>query len=479
MNYSFLRPNYLGSENWNLQNTDMINIIFGRNGSGKSILLRNFRDQDKNTRHYVPPERGGNIKFELSYLLEEGNSSTRGKRRKSNFVNSFHQEAVTRLETVISKIGERAGRGKETPLLIPTMTELLSLVVPDFDVELYPKERNAQNNPYILKRLGGLSVEDISALSSGEVQMFTLALDVLTVAVLWKIEKVDDGIILIDEPDVHLHPDLQQTLSFFLVRLIEIFGVKLFIATHSTTLMAALGYHGSSTRVCFLDTSEANVNFELLKVKEKELINVLGGHALIGALFSHPMLLVEGPDDYLVWGQVPRHGIITLSVVPCEGNTIKSQQKFLENIFTSMHNKPQELGYALLDNDISKPSTSSHKQDYVPFIQIACHEIENLYLTDNVLQKLGYNTWEEAKCKIKKEANNYGEKKELLHSCDSWDRKNVDIKHLINEIARILDNQNLSWTLRLGKIIGDAKPNGMLADFLGKEVVSKLWPNNA
>jgi hypothetical protein len=478
MNYSLSRPNYLGSGNWQLQNTGMINIVFGRNGSGKSKLLRDFKDKDKNTRHYVSPERGGNIKFELSYLLEEGNPSTRGKRRKNNYASSFHQEAVTRLETVISKLGEQAGRGEKTPLLIPMMAGLLSLVVPDFDVELYPKERDNQNNPYILKRPGGSAVGDINDLSSGEVQMFTLALDVLTISALWQLEGVENGLLLIDEPDVHLHPDLQQILSLFFVKLTESFEIRIFIATHSTTLMSALGHHGGDVKACFLDVNEANLHFEFLETKEKELINVLGGHALIGALFSHPILLVEGSDDYLVWSQVPRHGVVTLSAVPCEGSAIKSQQKLLEKVFSSMHATSQELGYAILDNDVSKPSTDSHPQDFVIFIQLGCRELENLYLTDNVLQELGYNTWECAKKKIKEESDNYGEKKQLLDGCDSWDRKNVDIKKLISEVAKILDSQNLSWTLRLGKIIGKEKPSGMLEEFLGEEVVSKFWPNN-
>lgn len=474
MDYSVSRPSHLGSGAWQLKDTGTINIIFGRNGSGKSQLFRNFWGGDKDHRHYVSPERGGDIKFEVGYLLEEGNPETRGNRRKNNYASTFHQEAVTRLETVSSKVGEQAMRGTKIEPLIPIMNSLMSIVVPDFDVELYVRGR--ENNPYILKRPGGANIKNINELSSGEVQMFTLALDILTASCLWKAEGIENGLILIDEPDVHLHPDLQQVLSLFFVKLTETFDVKLFIATHSTTLMAALGHHGSDVKVCFLDSNNSDLKFESLESKEKELINVLGGHALIGALFSHPILLVEGSDDYLVWGQVPRHGIVSLSVVPCEGHTIKSQQKLLESVFSSMHSTPQKLGYALLDNDVTKPEPSSHSQNFVPFIQLECHEIENLYLTDNVLQTLGYSSWEEAKSKIKSEALNFGEKRVLLENCDSWNRKQHDIKNIMNEISKILDTKNLSWTLRLGKILGSKKPDGMLAEFLGDEVVNKIWP---
>ena len=41
-------------------------------------------------------------------------------------------------------------------------------------------------------------------------------------------------------------------------------------------------------------------------------------------------MLVEGDDDYKIWSQAPRHGIVKISVIPCDGQQIDKYQKLLE-----------------------------------------------------------------------------------------------------------------------------------------------------
>ena len=48
---------------WNLRKLSPITIIFGKNGSGKSLLLRKIRDMNKETCHYSVPETAGNIAY--------------------------------------------------------------------------------------------------------------------------------------------------------------------------------------------------------------------------------------------------------------------------------------------------------------------------------------------------------------------------------------------------------------------------------
>jgi predicted ATP-dependent endonuclease of OLD family len=45
------------------------------------------------------------------------------------------------------------------------------------------------------------------------------------------------GLLLLDEPDVHLHPDLQSRLVKFLVKLIDEFDFDILMATHSTSIL--------------------------------------------------------------------------------------------------------------------------------------------------------------------------------------------------------------------------------------------------
>lgn len=53
-----------------LEDVNDVTVIFGRNGSGKSQLLRFIRDQDKTRKHYASPKRGGQIALNPSYVLE-------------------------------------------------------------------------------------------------------------------------------------------------------------------------------------------------------------------------------------------------------------------------------------------------------------------------------------------------------------------------------------------------------------------------
>ena len=70
------RPPHLGSENWTLNGLNNINVLLGRNGCGKSILMRAYRDLSPDNSHYIVPERAGDITFNAG-LIQESNSTGR------------------------------------------------------------------------------------------------------------------------------------------------------------------------------------------------------------------------------------------------------------------------------------------------------------------------------------------------------------------------------------------------------------------
>ncbi|TAN33020.1 hypothetical protein EPN28_03395 [Patescibacteria group bacterium] len=67
------RPEYLGNTNWQLKDLNEITILFGKNGSGKSKLLRTLRDSNKTVFHYTSPERAGDITHNVGIMQEELN----------------------------------------------------------------------------------------------------------------------------------------------------------------------------------------------------------------------------------------------------------------------------------------------------------------------------------------------------------------------------------------------------------------------
>lgn len=462
------KPSFMGNSLWKLKNLSSITVIFGKNGSGKSILLRTIRDKAPIENHYCVPERGGNISYDSGILQYEADGKLRMNASQQNLGTDYRSRVITRIGAFLTQRG--AFRGSKNVDNLTKMETIMQEILSDFKFQIKPTHPH-----YQLQRIEPEQViTDIELLSSGEAQLLTLTLDLLLICEMWRFEG-KKGRLLVDEPDSHLHPDMQQKFAKFLTSLNLEYGCPIIIATHSTTLLSALGqYGGKKTSIVYVsntDDMEAVEFNDALKI----ISTCLGGHALMGPLFNVPLLLVEGDDDYRIWSQVPRHGILHVAVIPCNGNEIFDYQKTLEKVFASILGKSiTPTGYALLDSDRKDSGTS---QNYIKFIKLSCHESENLYLTDEVLQKMGYD-WKSACDKIIKEGSRFGNKSNQLRNVCECNRKTVDCKNVINEIAEILDEKKLNWAYRLGKVLGEEKPKGQICDFLGDDVTNSLWANS-
>lgn len=464
------RPPFLGSGQWELQDLNEITVLFGKNGSGKSVLLRELVSPAPESRHLAIPERPGDITPNPGLVNEESLGVTRAGNRRQNTLTDYRNRAFARIQALLQKRGFHLKPG-DTDDTINDIQILMKDLLPDFTFILTSDSPN-----YQLLRTDGTPVTNAATISSGEVGMLSLAVDLITICAMWKLEERPQRLLLIDEPDTHLHPDLQEYLASFLLRLVDKYDVQMVVATHSTTLLAALGFHGKE-RTSALYLNRGDIPQKAIKFTDhlQEISSCLGGHALMGPLFGAPLLLVEGDDDYRIWSQVPRHHIIKLAVLPCEGDRIYKYQTSLEQIFASLRTSTTPpAGYALLDRDKSLPLPLTTPQAHVAFLRLACHESENLYLSNEVLEALGI-TWDEAKAKIIARAGEFGNKKVDLLACDGWDKQTVDIKHLINELAVVIEPKNVHWTKRVGSAIGSAKPVGELAEFLGEPVMHALW----
>lgn len=468
---SIPKPNDLGAGSWQLSGLTPITTLFGKNGCGKSRLLRAWRNQDAKSIHYVVPERSGDIEFEPGYLRQQIDPTQRQQASQYNFVDQYRRIVIARVQAYFLTRGSvRADRLPGDPA---DLEKLLGILLPDFSFVL----AGSTHPPYeMIRNSTGNKVNNIHELSSGEAQVFTVALDLLTIAAIWKIEKNPQRLVLIDEPDAHIHPDLQVRFADFVVRTATEFELQIVVASHSTTLLSALGqFGGEKASVVYLDRTKSEFKAVPFLKEAKELAACLGGHALMGPLFGVPLLLVEGDDDYRIWSQVPRHHVTSFSVIPCNGDEIKRYQKSLETILGAIRDNSAPAGFALLDGDKQLPKAQDNApQNQIKFISLACHEAENLYLTNNVLSLLDL-TWDQACERIKQEATKYGNKAERLSKAAEWDRQKVDIHELINEISAILDQKNVNWTMRVARAIGEKRPEGELLLFLGDAVVDSLW----
>jgi hypothetical protein len=395
-----------------------------------------------------------------------------GRREGSqgNFAANYRQQVITRIQGYYTKRGtKKISEINHDP---DELMKAMGFILPDFAV-------SAKGEPpfYELRRIKDNSVvTSVSNLSSGESQLLSLGMDVLTIVGIWELERETKRVLLIDEPDAHIHPDLQIKFADFLCYIEREFDAQIFVATHSTTLMSALGqFGGPKVSLFYLLPGVSALAGEPFSQVTKEMAAMLGGHLLMGPLFGAPVLLVEGDDDYRVWIHVARAGHVNMCVLPCNGEEIKRYQRTLERMFGALSDDANLRGLALLDGDKQLPSAQpGNEQKYVPFQRLACHETENLYLSDEVLATLGHD-WASAKAKIASEAVNYGQKADALRTILVDDRRALDLKNVINEVAEILDPKKLLWTVRLGKEIAKARPTGMLEEFLGKDLTTQIW----
>lgn len=465
------RPGHLGGGEWNLTNLFPVTVLFGKNGSGKSLLLRAWRDSAVQDTHYVVPERTGTLAFEPGYIQQQITADARRNASGRNFLPEYRQHIIARIEAYLVTRG--ATRSGQLPGALEDLESLVSLLLPDFAMELV-----GANPPFKLTRSeNNQQVGSIDELSSGEAQLLTLGLDILTIAATWKIQNNQNRLMLIDEPDAHIHPDLQVRFADFAVQLAKQFQLQMVIATHSTTLLAAIGqFAGDDAGVIYLDRTKTDFQAQPFTASLKEIAACLGGHVLMGPLFGVPLLLVEGDDDYRIWSQVPRHHVTSFAVIPSHGEEIKTYQKHLERVLGSLREAAYgPAGYALMDGDKGLPQADqANPQNHVKFVQLNCHESENLYLTDEVLALLETD-WAGASAKIAGESANFGNKAGQLAAAAAWDRQREDIKNVIEEVASILDDKHVHWTIRVGVGVGRTKPTGQLADFLGTDVINALW----
>ena len=466
------RPDFAGGpEPWNLQNLTQFTILFGKNGSGKSVLLRYWRNLDSENFHYISPERAGQMEFTPGLMGHIQTGEQRSQRSQQNQSLDYRQSVITRIGTFLSARG-----AVDNPVGMVRPSEIagrLSEFMPDFTIKIMGR------TPYseLTRESTGEIINNVNQLSSGEAQLLSLGIDILTTVATWHAEGRKKNLLLIDEPDAHVHPDLQVRFAEFVVKLAKDYSIQVVIATHSTTTLSAIG------RIAPDDTSIVYMEFAksefLAKSFSKVLLTLtacLGGHLLMGPLMGSPLLLVEGDDDARIWSQVPRHHVVDFAVIPCGGDEIKEYQKTLEQIFSSLLEPADSLiGFALLDGDKKLPvQNEQNPQNFIEFIKLNCHEAENLFLTDEVLADLDL-TWGQAIDLIKYEASVYGQKESLLASVDDWDRQTHDLKVVINEVANILDDKSVPWTVRVGKRIGTERPTGQLAEFLGNELINAFW----
>lgn len=266
------------------QSVPRIMVIAGANGVGKSTLLYSIRQKEGGHVHmagkvlYVPPHRGWrkqqiramhlwtNPRWFSDFLASDQVSGIEGlrfwgERRAPDSVDEtqgtikwvLSQIETRRRDAITAVVDKNKGQFPTGPVPDPykPLRELIDYLLPHLSfVQVSLKHRD--NVQCLWKRTdladaGGLQEFDIDELSSGEKEIISLFLPFLEEQMNQILTELEGGtplsavsqdlIILIDEPELHLHPALQAKLLDYFRKVVTTTATQFIIATHSPVLI--------------------------------------------------------------------------------------------------------------------------------------------------------------------------------------------------------------------------------------------------
>lgn len=449
-------------------------VIFGKNGSGKSTLLRSFSSNTQNAK-YISPERGGTLKYDPNVDNNiASNERWLDDSRRQNRFEQFRQQSASQfrsLEVLILREIEKdsAKRADLSYTFDHTLDQINSLLPV---IKLVRSDRGFS----VQTKAGSPLTED--NLSSGESELIALAIEVLVFSRSEKIGKI----LLLDEPDVHLHPDLQQKFIGFVERVACDRDFRVAIATHSTAIIGAFSA-SSDLQIVPVVAGKTN-DFSPFKrsAVSSQVLPIFGIHPLSSMFNKSPVILVEGEDDKRVIEQVVRssNGRVVLS--PCVVGTVSEMaewENWLNRFLPSIYDEPK--GYSLRDLDDSDQSEISDT-GVVCRVRLNCYAIENLLLTTECLRNHGL-TSDEFLQRLVAWRQQYpshqaaSDLNELIQNFDS--RRTVKIKSLRNIVVALLGSLK-PWEVLVGQVIASYSAPSQedvhsLQSYLGEKAIQELF----
>lgn len=379
-----------------LYNISNINVILGRNGAGKSTFLRRLDSElgysPEYQIRYVSPERAGVFRRQghIDTNMEQDTNYLRSSRLRNQAENFKAASASLLREVEIiylrrlqddQDLRSDASKNFRSDRL-DKINSLLSNITIDQDKSNFIfKSHNNETIP----------PEEIS---SGESEAVSLATEII-----YFFETIDQSkfnLLLLDEPDVHLHPDLQARLAQFIIRMLDelppekLEAVSICVSTHSTPFICAL-VNSQYTSIGNKDFGKSRVDLSLATDQLKKVAPFFG-HPLSLTLTNDPLLILEGEDDERIWQQAARTAQGRIRIFPVLATSVSQQtelEQFCAKLLPALYDAPK--AYSLRDGDGIDDDLPNIGP--VERFRLKCYSVENLLLTDECLASLNTN-WE-------------------------------------------------------------------------------------
>jgi predicted ATPase len=455
-------------------NKSRFTVFLGKNGSGKSTLLRALDSSNRFGTKYISPERGGTLLYDPNVELNMSNNENWiiSDRRK-NRTEQFRQQSTAQFRNlevlVLREIEQNTEKRRDASYTFNQTLAKINALLPA--IELRRSDRGFK----IHNKAGAIIPED--QISSGEAELIALAIEVLVFARESKANKV----LLLDEPDVHLHPDLQQKFIGFIEATAGEYDFKVAIATHST---AVIGSFAMRTELQIVPiTSRSQSDFKVFTYSPicHDILPVFGAHPLSTQFNRSPVLLVEGEDDKRVIDQFVRSAGGAFTFTPCVVGSVDEMnawEGWLNEFLPSIYDSPK--GYSLRDLD-DAPLCDIDDVGCVSRSRLNCYAVENLLLTKECFASHGLQAEE-----FQKLVADWVEQrpahpaspllKTLAENFD--DRRTIKIKDVRNVLVALLGT-NKPWEVLVGQLLAanaknDDSSKHTIREYLGPNVISKL-----
>ncbi len=354
---TILKVSELSGQTARLSGLNNINILVGRNGAGKSRFFRDIDEMASRSTQlfyvrYVSPERAGSFKRDGNVLTNMSNDPewlrhTRAVNQASDFKAAsamLFREAETLYLRRLARTPEirlDPTRNFETDRLskVNQLLTNISLEMGNADFEF----RSLLNGETIAPQ----------QISSGESEAVALAAEILYF--FDTIDPAKFNVLLLDEPDVHLHPDLQARLGKLIISMLDEFkdhadSIAVCISTHSSPLVCSL----AASPYVSIGTKSFAVDIVELKPASAELRKIAPflGHPLSLSLSDDAALILEGEDDERVWQQAARTSQGRIKVFPVLAASVDQQgalETFCIQLLDTLYDNP--VAFSIRDGD--------------------------------------------------------------------------------------------------------------------------------
>jgi energy-coupling factor transporter ATP-binding protein EcfA2 len=451
-------------------------VLIGKNGAGKSTLLRALNTGDHPNVKYISPERGGTLKYDPNVDNSiSTNENWLKNTRHTNRFEQFRQQSAAQfrnLETsVLREIEKHAEKRADLTYTFDAVLEQINALLPAI--------RMVRNDK------GGFSIQtkageplDESNMSSGESELIALAIEVL----VFSRQSGANKTLLLDEPDVHLHPDLQQRFTAYVESVAVEHDIRVVIATHSTAIIGAFSKTADLQIVPISQRGQTQFHtFKRSGVCEG-ILPIFGTHPLSTAFNKSPVVLVEGDDDRRVLEQVVRSSGGRTALAPCVVGTVNELSEWedwLNQFLPVLYDTPRAFSLRDLDN---AQDAAINNLDHVCRIRLNCYAIENLLLSNQVLEEHEF-TADSFKAALQARVDKFPGHKytAAVHALVEGfeDRRIINIKDVRNIIVAELGSSK-PWEVLVGQLIAanisvtNVHPHS-IQTYLGQKAMKNLF----